>query len=263
MPWAGGDSRFAPIYSRCAPRLVQMAEFNEARSPLTTANVQSWARAVFPVPFRALPRPAKMQWIQFDESSFVISRSTWRSLGRSDHKQLLVIGGYAPGSHMDDEPTDCVAAHVHVDEAEVSFYRVAKVPGGRDELHPVNSTSTVAFHAPFCDVGEDTGGSEAIHRVSSLIIYYFLAAGHVPELMRTKSDPTMFTRNFRDACYWVESGGERPIAPPSRRSSGTTATVQSDDISVRPKRSSTISMSALNFEPTAQQANSASLHVSI
>ncbi|KAH7349188.1 hypothetical protein BKA66DRAFT_476826 [Pyrenochaeta sp. MPI-SDFR-AT-0127] len=235
-----------------------MAEFNEARSPLTTANVQSWARQAFAVPFRALPRPAKMQWIEFDESSFVISRSTWRSLGRSAHKQLLVIGGYSPGSNVDDEPTDCVAAHVHMDDAEVSFYRIAAVRGGRDELHPVNSTSTVAFHAPFCDVGEDTGGSEAIHRVSSLILYYFLAAGHVQELLRTKSAPTMFTRNFRDACFWIANRGERPVEPPSRRSSGTTSTLQSDDVSVRPKRSSTItSMSRYGAEPPPQFKRSA------
>lgn len=210
-----------------------MTDFNETRTPLTALNVQAWARANFPVPFRALPRAARLQWIEVDET-YTISRAIWRSLGRSSHKQLLVIGGYAPGPDV-EEPTDRVTAHVHSDEAEVSFYRIAENADGTHELHSVNFTATVAFHAPFCDLGDDTGPSKAIHRVSALILYYFLAAGHLKELIRTKSDPTMFTRNFRDACFWVENEGERPSLMPSRRSSGS-----QDAIAVRPKRSSTI-----------------------
>jgi hypothetical protein len=217
-----------------------MADFSETRSPLTNDNVQAWARHNFAAPFRALPRAARLQWIEFDES-FTISRAIWRSLGRSTHKQLLVIGGYAPGpAGDDDEPIDRVTAHVHEDEAEVSFYRITELEDGSNELQSVNSTSTVAFHAPFCDVGDDTGGSKAIHRVSALILYYFLAAGHVKELSRTRSDPTMFTRNFRDACLWVQNEGERPLLPPSRKSEPTTP-YEKDPITVRPKRSATVS----------------------
>ncbi|KAI5374475.1 hypothetical protein J4E82_006890 [Alternaria postmessia] len=128
-----------------------MTDFNETRSPLTNDNVQAWARANFAAPFRALPRAARLHWIQFDES-FTISRAIWRGLGRSTHKQLLVIGGYAPGpAGDDDEPIDRVTAHVHEDEAEVSFYRITELDDGSSELQAVNSTSTVAFHAPFCD----------------------------------------------------------------------------------------------------------------
>ncbi|USP81690.1 hypothetical protein yc1106_08964 [Curvularia clavata] len=217
-----------------------MADFNETRSPLTNDNIQAWARHQFAASFRALPRAARLQWIEFDES-FTISRAIWRSLGRSTHKQLLVIGGYAPGpAGDDDEPIDRVTAHVHEDEAEVSFYRITELENGSLELQSVNSTSTVAFHAPFCDVGDDTGGSKAIHRVSALILYYFLAAGHVKELSRTRSDPTMFTRNFRDACLWVQNEGERPLLPPSRKSEPSTP-YEKDPITVRPKRSSTVS----------------------
>jgi len=220
-----------------------MTDFNETRSPLTNENVQNWARANFAAPFRALPRAARLHWIEFDES-FTISRAIWRSLGRSTHKQLLVIGGYAPGpAGDDDEPTDRVTAHVHEDEAEVSFYRIAELDDGSNELQPVNSTSTVAFHAPFCDVGDDTGGSKAIHRVSALILYYFLAAGHVKELCRTRADPTMFTRNFRDACLWVQNEGERPLLPPSRKSEPSTP-LQMDSPTVRPKRSATVSLTS-------------------
>ncbi|KAF2827011.1 hypothetical protein CC86DRAFT_322847 [Ophiobolus disseminans] len=218
-----------------------MYDFNEARSPLTNDNVQSWARTNFSTPFRALPRFARLNWTGFDE--FTMSRPVWRSLGRSSHKQLLVIGGYAPGPDIEEEPTDRVVAHVHTDEAEVSFYRIAETEDTDIlELQPVNSTATVAFHAPFCHVGDDTGGSKAIHRVSALILYYFLAAGHVRELVRNKSDPTMFTRNFKDACAWIENDGERPILPPSRRSSGFVLSPPlCNTVPVRPKRSSTIS----------------------
>ncbi|KAH4346409.1 hypothetical protein HBI56_155150 [Parastagonospora nodorum] len=226
-------------------------DFNEARSPLTSDNVQSWGRTYFSAPFRALPRFARLNWTGFEELS--MSRPVWRSLGRSTHKQLLVIGGYAPGPDIEEEPTDRVVAHVHSDEAEVSFYRISEVEDSNlFELQPVNSTATVAFHAPFCHVGDDTGGSKAIHRVSALILYYFLVAGHVKELVRNKSDPTMFTRNFRDACLWVENGGERPILPPTRRSSGLiTSPPLCNSVPVRPKRSSTVSsMSQYNPEDT-------------
>ncbi|KAI8943717.1 hypothetical protein NX059_001696 [Plenodomus lindquistii] len=215
-----------------------MADFNETRTPLTSKNVQAWARTNFNAPFKALPRVTTLKWIEV-EDSFTISRAVWRSLGRSAHKQLLVIGGYAPGPEV-DEPADLVTAHVHADEPDVSFYRITKNTHGDNELFPVNSTSTVAFHAPFCDLGDDTGGSKAIHRVSALILYYFLAAGHVKELVRTRADPTMFTRSFRDACSWVENDGERPSLLPSRRSSGATSNSQ-EAIAVRPKRSSTVS----------------------
>jgi hypothetical protein len=226
-----------------------MYDFNEARSPLTNDNVQTWARTNFSAPFRALPRHARLNWTGFEE--FTMSRPVWRSLGRSSHKQLRVIGGYAPGPEVEEEPTDRVVAHVHTDEAEVSFYRISEVEDtdGGLELQPVNSTATVAFHAPFCHVGDDTGGSKAIHRVSALILYYFLAAGHVKELVRSKSDPTMFTRNFRDACAWIENEGERPTLPPSRRSSGfiPLPLCSPTSVPVRPKRSSTICMHTAGF----------------
>lgn len=228
-----------------------MSDFNEARSPLTSEAVQSWARSAFPAPFRALPRPARLKWMSFkDDKAFRMSRPVHRSLNRSEegqHKQLLVIGGYAPGPDLEEEPTDRVVAHVHSGEAEVSFYRIEEptsdATDSRDELRPVPSTATVAFHAPFCDVGEDTGGSKAIHRVSALILYYFLAAGHVQELVRHRMDATMFTRNFKDACAWVENQGERPSLPPTKRSSGfgpATAPASPIGIVVRHRRSATI-----------------------
>ncbi|KAL6707103.1 hypothetical protein ACN47E_004855 [Coniothyrium glycines] len=240
-------------------------DFNEVRTPLTAPNVQAWARANFPPQFRALPRAARLQWIECDES-FTISRAIWRSLGRSSHKQLLVIGGYAPGAEV-EEPTDRVTAHVHADEAEVSFYRIAENADGSNELHIVSSTSTVAFHAPFCDLGDDTGGSKAIHRVSALILYYFLAAGHVKELVRTRADPTMFTRSFRDACSWVENEGQRPGLLPSRRSSGAMLASQ-EPMPVRPKRSSTMtsftrSGSDASYAPPIQRSATDSISIKV
>ncbi|CAN9185049.1 unnamed protein product [Alternaria alternata] len=214
-----------------------MTDFNETRSPLTNDNVQAWARANFAAPFRALPRAARLHWIQFDES-FTISRAIWRGLGRSTHKQLLVIGGYAPGpAGDDDEPIDRVTAHVHEDEAEVSFYRITELDDGSSELQAVNSTSTVAFHAPFCDVGDDMGGSKAIHRVSALILYYFLAAGHVKELCRTRKS--------------------EPSTP-----------YEKDSIVVRPKRSSTVSSLSRSITediqaPPIKRAATDSLNVKI
>lgn len=219
-----------------APTAALTSSFNEARSPLTAANVQAWASDHFPDPLQALPRPSRVKWIQFDDDSFTVTRAVWRGLGRSAHNHLLVIGGYAPGPDI-EEPTERVAAHVHTDEADVSFFRIT----ADNELLPVKSTSTVAFHAPFCDVGDDAGNSKAIHRVSALILYYFLAAGHVTELQRTRADPSMFTRTFRDACYWVANSGERPVIPHLRPNAVARSSAVLDDVPVRPKRSSTMS----------------------
>jgi hypothetical protein len=222
------------------------------RSPLTNDNVQAWARTSFSAPFKALPKHARLNWTGFDK--FVLSRPVQRNLGRSSHKQLLVIGGYAPGPDIDEEPTDRVVAHVHTDEAEVSFYRISESEDTDQlELQPVYSTATVAFHPPFCHVGDDTGGSKAIHRVSAVISYYFLAAGHVKELVRNKSDPTMFTRNFKDACAWIENEGERPIAAPSRRSFGPILSLPlCNSVPTRPKRSSTICVSFFYYSTSGR-----------
>jgi hypothetical protein len=217
-----------------------MHDFNEARTPLTSDNVQAWGRANFPVAFRTLPRPARLKWTSLDEFDLRTNRAVYRSLHRSAHKQLLIIGGFAPGPEVEDEPAD-VLAHIHHDEAGVTFYSAQDSEfGSKQELELVRSTSLVAFHEPFCHVGDDAGGSKAIHRVSALIEYYFLAAGHVKELVRTKGDPTLFTRNFKDACAWVENEGERPNAPPSRRVSGFITSPPLSSVPVRPKRSSTI-----------------------
>lgn len=223
-----------------------MADTNEARLPLTAESVQAWACANFPRPFGSLPRLSRLIWIGFDETRFANNRAAWRSIGRSSHKQLLVIGAYEPGSEAMEEPTDRVVAHLHSDEAAITFHRIAETAEGEEELLPVNSTSAVAFHAPFCDVGDDTGGSDAIHRVSALIRYFFLAARHVDELVRSKLDPTMFTRNFRSACLWIENGGERPTtATPSRASGATTTYPQG--IATRLKRSSTVCAYSMMF----------------
>ncbi|OAL43304.1 hypothetical protein IQ07DRAFT_593108 [Pyrenochaeta sp. DS3sAY3a] len=228
-----------------APTAALTSSFNEARSPLTAANVQAWASDHFPDPLQALPRPSRVKWIQFDDDSFTVTRAVWRGIGRSAHNHLLVIGGYAPGPEPEvEEPTERVAAHVHADEADVSFFRIT----ANNELLPVKSTSTVAFHAPFCDVGDDAGNSKAIHRVSALILYYFLAAGHVTELQRTRADPSMFTRTFRDACYWVANNGERPNIPHPRPNAVPRSSALVDDVPVRPKRSSTMtSLSSTSF----------------
>jgi len=218
-----------------------MADFNETKTPLTWKNVQAWARASFNASFKALPRVTTLRWIEV-EDSFTMSRAVWRSLGRSAHKQMLVIGGYSPGPEV-DESSDLVTAHVHANETDVSFYRITKNANGENELLPVNSTSTVAFHAPFCDLGDDTGGSSAIHRVSALIHYYFLAAGHLKELVRTPLFPTAFTRSFREACSWVENDGERPGLLPSRQSSGATS-VSQETPPVKPKQASTTPFTA-------------------
>jgi hypothetical protein len=190
---------------------LSMADFNESKTPLTLENVQSWARAEFNDAFRALPRASRVKFIDIEDLSF--SRAIQRSLGRSTHKKLLIIGGYAPGEEVEDSR---VVAHVHEDSTEISFYRIDEhVAQGKPELQPVRATSNVAFFAPFNKVGDDNGNSQSIHRVSAVILYYFLAADYLKELVRNFNNSRWFPKSFREACAWIENGGERP-APTSR-----------------------------------------------
>jgi hypothetical protein len=190
---------------------LSMADFNESKTPLTLENVQSWARAEFNDAFRALPRASRVKFIDIEDLSF--SRAIQRSLGRSTHKKLLIIGGYAPGEEVEDSR---VVAHVHEDSTEISFYRIDEhVAHGKPELQPVRATSNVAFFAPFNKVGDDNGNSQSIHRVSAVILYYFLAADYLKELVRNFNNSRWFPKSFREACAWIENGGERP-APTSR-----------------------------------------------
>ncbi|KAJ4331608.1 hypothetical protein N0V87_009006 [Didymella glomerata] len=190
-----------------------MADFNEQKTPLTLANVQAWARFEFPEAFKALPRASRVSYIDIDDTSF--NRVIQRSLGRSTHKKLLVIGDYAPGDDVEDSK---VVAHVHEHDTEITFYRLSEeTVDGKPELHPVRATSNVAFYSPFSKVGDDTGGSKAIHRVSAVILYYFLASELVNELVRHKNDSRWFAKNFREACDWIGNDGDRP-SPVSRPS---------------------------------------------
>ncbi|UPX18653.1 uncharacterized protein EKO05_0008945 [Ascochyta rabiei] len=183
-----------------------MADFNEQKTPLTLANIQAWARVEFSDAFNALPRASRVSYIDIDDTSF--NRVIQRSLGRSTHKKLLVIGDYAPGDHVEDSK---VVAHVHEHDTEITFYRLSEVTvEGKPELHPVRATSNVAFYSPFSKVGDDTGGSKAIHRVSAVILYYFVASELVHELVRHKNDSRWFAKNFREACDWIGNDGDRP-----------------------------------------------------
>lgn len=225
-----------------------MADFNESKTPLTLDNVQTWARTEFNDAFRALPRASRVKFIDIEDLSF--SRAIQRSLGRSTHKKLLIIGGYAPGEEVEDSR---VVAHVHEDSTEISFYRIDEdVINGKPELQPVRATSNVAFFAPFNKVGDDNGNSKAIHRVSAVILYYFLAADHLKELVRHFNDSRWFPKNFREACAWIENGGERP-APTSRPATARRESTEENFGTTRIKRE--------RDECSPQRSRKSKLHV--
>lgn len=97
-----------------------MADFDERKTPLTLDNIRVWADAKFPRAFRALPGVAKVSFLEFDDAKFESDRSIERSIKRSEHKKLLMIGKYAPESE-DEEEFAC--AIVHANDYNVSYYR--------------------------------------------------------------------------------------------------------------------------------------------
>tara|TARA_R110002003_G_scaffold58_18_gene5241 strand:+ start:20971 stop:21720 length:750 start_codon:yes stop_codon:yes gene_type:complete len=183
-----------------------MPSFDEAKSPLTLANIQAWAHSEFPDAFDALPRLDKVAFIDVDVTTF--DRTVRRSLGRSLHKKLLIVGLYSPGADIEGS---VVCAHIHAGEDEVSFYRVheledetLELDDETLELRPVTSPGHIAFHPPFSEVGNDIG------RVLAVVRFYFLAANYLKELIRHKKAPKSFTKMFEEACRWILNGGERP-----------------------------------------------------
>lgn len=215
----------------------------DPKIPLTAKTVRAIARSSFADSFEKLAGAVPdSKWLKFDVNdarSIGTDRAVYRSLSRSKHNRLLVVGWYAPG-YYDESPTDRVAAHVHTNPPEVRFYRIVETKDGSRSLGDVNSTSAVDFDSPFCDVGDDQGDHRAGHRVTALIEWYFLSAGLVPELARPEGDPGKFTRNFRHACLWVGNGGKQPGELHTRRSSGVTIKEEEKEtIPVRPRRSMT------------------------
>lgn len=221
-----------------------MATLHDTKTPLTADNVSTWARANFPDSYEKLCKAPDSKWLEFDvknSKSIGPDRAVYRHLKRTEHNRLLIVGRYAPGpaSEEPSDKSDRVAAHVHADPAEVRFFRIGKAENGSRLLEDVNSTSAVDFESPFCDVGDGQGDHRAGHRVTALIEWYFLDAGHVKELARSDGDPSKFTRNFRQACLWVGNGGKQPMELLPRRPSGVNMDEDTKVIAVRPKRSST------------------------
>jgi hypothetical protein len=89
-----------------------MRAFDEAKTPLTLDNVQRWARDRFPDAFAALPSLDTLSFIDVDDVRF--DRAIYRSLGRSVHKKLLIVGAYAPSTKVEDAE---ICAHIHADDA--------------------------------------------------------------------------------------------------------------------------------------------------
>jgi hypothetical protein len=98
-----------------------MPPFGEDKTPLTLDNVRAWARSKFPNAFSALPKVEKATFLQVDDFTFErpISRSPGRSLGRLEHKKLLVVGAHSPGAVAEDA---LVCAHVHADHTAISYF---------------------------------------------------------------------------------------------------------------------------------------------
>ncbi|KAH7069219.1 hypothetical protein BKA63DRAFT_450992 [Paraphoma chrysanthemicola] len=178
-----------------------MASFDEGKSPLTLLSIQAWARFKFHDDFEALPSLERVAFIDVDD--MVFDRTIRRSLGRSEHKKLLLVGAHSPQSEVQDIE---VCAHIHADDDEITLYYVEELEDETNKLIPVASFGHVAFHPPFSEVGDDVG------RVLAVIRFYFLAAGYLKELPRHNKAPKMFTKKFEQACRWIANGGEQPPA---------------------------------------------------
>ncbi|KAH7088689.1 hypothetical protein FB567DRAFT_578516 [Paraphoma chrysanthemicola] len=178
-----------------------MASFDEAKSPLTFLSIRAWARFKFHNDFDTLPPLQKIAFIDVDD--MVFDRTVRRSLGRSEHKKLLLVGAHSPESDLEDNE---VCAHIHADDDEVTLYYVEQLEEETYKLIPVASFGHVAFHPPFSEVGDD------VERILAVIRFYFLAAGYLKELPRHKKAPKMFTKKFEQACRWIANGGEQPPA---------------------------------------------------
>ena len=195
--------------------------FDEAKFPQTLANIHAWAREKSPDALNSLPSLNRLTFVDIDTLKF--SRVIRHSLSRCTHKQLLIVGAYAPGQAIEDAE---VGAHIHADEGTVSFFRIEELKSVDYEVQSVKSTGAIAFHAPFSNVSHDGEDKKAVNRMEALISWYFLAAGHLEELIRHQKYPYLFTKGFEHACRWIENGGVRPNASPSSTISTMTSVRQ-------------------------------------
>jgi hypothetical protein len=94
-----------------------MPPFDKDKTPLTLDDVRAWARIKFPNALSALPKVEKATFLQVDD--FTFERPISRSLGRSEHRKLLVVGAHSPGAVAEDA---LVCAHAHADDTAISYF---------------------------------------------------------------------------------------------------------------------------------------------
>ncbi|KAG9194737.1 hypothetical protein G6011_04772 [Alternaria panax] len=65
----------------------------------------------------------------------------------------------------------------------------------------------VEFEEPFCDLGDRTVGTKTVrNRIRAVVLFYFLAAGHVRDFGKYRD----FWRDFTKSCAWIANEGSLP-----------------------------------------------------
>lgn len=81
---------------------------------------------------------------------------------------------------------------------------------------------SISFEEPFCDLGNGTQTPRGvIDRLKAVMLYYFLAAGHISHIQQSSS----FWLNFQRACASIAKGGAGPhlaAALPTEEAENTT-----------------------------------------
>lgn len=185
--------------------------------------VISWAEKNFLEDFQALP-PASQ--LTFEPRTLtkhleIPSRNKFRRLPDSAAAHLLRIGNYDKSpTHAEDAPQAYACIGFEIDGAQETdlkvYYLYESETGNYMDIS--SQIQHVHWMEPFSLVSDGSSSGDR-QRVKALIVYYFLAAGHLYETQHYKN----FIKDFKAACAWVGNEGNKPPSKPRKPSKAVEA----------------------------------------
>ncbi|KAF2451275.1 hypothetical protein P171DRAFT_492537, partial [Karstenula rhodostoma CBS 690.94] len=159
--------------------------------------VRDWASANFPDAFAALPGIDDVEFVELDDDMMDISPFR---LPTNTPKKLLCIGIW---DGFPCDPQDRVFAFPHgPNHSQVGYIREdSHVTPKRYRRLGQAEMKKVDVEEPLCYIADGTERA-TLTRLGTLVLFYFVAAGHILQFRGDES----FTREFEKACLYIEHG---------------------------------------------------------
>lgn len=173
-----------------------------AKAPLSNLQkLQRLAETDFLDYFNALP---SHQSLQFDSQFF--RDESHREIGlwpKIVHPVALRLGNFDDG---DDESQPEVYVFVHGEALnQIGYFSKPPQQQTIERLNLDEMITRTSLEEPFCDLGDERSSTNTIGSVlRPLVLFYFMAAGYITELVTYKA----FNGNFKRACIILARAAE-------------------------------------------------------